>query len=372
MPSFFELRWLYGIGHSQVTWTIAIPALGLAVGSLLWSSLADTFGRRIVFLVGTVVALAATIGAAEAKSYDGYMAARFFQGFGVSPAATVGLAIINEYVRSDKSTRPLRRRLAPCPGPASASAADVFSPDSLSFEHERGRRVCQWVVALHMGLDDVVGGLIGLVGPAWVQRLPVILFGLLLLVELAFLTETLYPRSRMLTSMPRVANGSVTIEMEEAGPATGKPAEVADRRTANLPFLQLRPVPGVRHPKPWDSLVRFVWTFRFLVESLPVFMYCYAWHWWMLSVIAVIPAAYVKDSPQVPSVRFVGLIVGTLFGHVVFSGWPGDFIVAPTHGGVRVPERRLWLAYLGALPSAGACRSFPSSAAAADTAARSA
>lgn len=152
MPSFFELRWLYGIGHSQVTWTIAIPALGLAVGSLLWSSLADTFGRRIVFLVGTVVALAATIGAAEAKSYDGYMAARFFQGFGVSPAATVGLAIINEYVRSDKSTRPLRRRLAPCPGPASASAADVFSPDSLSFEHERGRRVCQWVVALHMGL----------------------------------------------------------------------------------------------------------------------------------------------------------------------------------------------------------------------------
>jgi MFS family permease len=44
--------------------------------------------------------------------------ARFFQGFGVSPAATVGMAIIN----------------------------DLF------FEHERGQKIGLWVLALDMGL----------------------------------------------------------------------------------------------------------------------------------------------------------------------------------------------------------------------------
>jgi MFS family permease len=81
-----------------------------------------------------VIALVSTIGAAVANSFNGYMAgsrpdftlfvfpdnhvARFLQGFGVSPAATVGMAIIN----------------------------DLF------FEHERGQKLGLWVLALDMGL----------------------------------------------------------------------------------------------------------------------------------------------------------------------------------------------------------------------------
>lgn len=98
MPSFPSIQAQYNISLAQVNWTVAIPALGLAVGPLFWSSLADIYGRRIIFLIGTVIALGSTIGAALADTYGGYMAARFFQGFGVSPAATVGLAIINESV----------------------------------------------------------------------------------------------------------------------------------------------------------------------------------------------------------------------------------------------------------------------------------
>jgi hypothetical protein len=44
------------------------------------------------------MALISTVWAAVVLDYEGYMAARFFQGFGVSPGATVGMAIINEYV----------------------------------------------------------------------------------------------------------------------------------------------------------------------------------------------------------------------------------------------------------------------------------
>lgn len=93
VPSFPEIQTQYNISISQVNWTVAIPALGLAVAPLVWSSLADIFGRRIIFIFGTVIALASSIGAAKAPTYSGYMAARFFQGFGVGPASSVGLAM---------------------------------------------------------------------------------------------------------------------------------------------------------------------------------------------------------------------------------------------------------------------------------------
>lgn len=64
------------------------------------------------------MAFIATIGSAVAPTYERYMAARFFQGFGVSPAATVGMAIVN----------------------------DLF------FEYERGQKLGLWVLALDMGL----------------------------------------------------------------------------------------------------------------------------------------------------------------------------------------------------------------------------
>jgi MFS family permease len=61
----------------------------------------------VIFVLGSLISLIATIGAAKANSYGGYMAARFFQGLGVSPAATVGLAIINEFV-APVNIRPAR------------------------------------------------------------------------------------------------------------------------------------------------------------------------------------------------------------------------------------------------------------------------
>jgi len=76
VPSFPQLQEQYGISYAQVNWTVAIPALGLTVGPLIWSSLADIVGRRVIFIVGTVIAFFSTIGAALAPDYSLYMAAR--------------------------------------------------------------------------------------------------------------------------------------------------------------------------------------------------------------------------------------------------------------------------------------------------------
>ncbi|KAI9809782.1 MAG: hypothetical protein M1825_000215 [Sarcosagium campestre] len=321
VPSFPEIQELYGISVAQVNWTVAIPALGLAIGPLFWSSLADIYGRRLIFIIGTVIALASSAGAGGAKNYGGYMAARFFQGFGVSPAATVGLAIIN----------------------------DLF------FESERGQKVGLWVLALDMGLlvGPLIGGFMDLVSQFWINWLTTIFFGVLLVAELAFLPETLYPRTRMLSHMPAdFPSGSTDIE--KRGPTKDASAEDL-KRTKTLPFVNVKPVPGLRHPKPWDTLVRFLLTFKYPAVAVTVFIYCFAWYWWILSVITLIPVAYIQYTPQIQGLLFLGLILGTLVSEIACSGRLSDIIVlrlAKKNDGIRVAEMRLWLAYPAALLSA--------------------
>ena len=95
------------------------------------------------------------------------MVARFFQAFGVSPGATVGMAVVN----------------------------DLF------FEHERGQKLGLWVLAIDAGLlvGPIICGFVDLVSSAWIQWFTAISFGILLVLELAFMSETLYPRSHMLS-----------------------------------------------------------------------------------------------------------------------------------------------------------------------------
>lgn len=96
VPSFAEIQTLYSIDYMHVNLTVAIPSLGLAFGPLFWSSLADIYGRRVIFIIGTLIAFFGSIGTAVSPTYAVYMAARFFQGFGASPGGTVGMAIIGE------------------------------------------------------------------------------------------------------------------------------------------------------------------------------------------------------------------------------------------------------------------------------------
>ncbi|KAL8881424.1 MAG: hypothetical protein Q9198_001376 [Flavoplaca austrocitrina] len=321
VPSFPELQEKFAISYSQVNWTVAIPALGLAVGPLFWSSLADIYGRRIIFLTGTLIAFAATLGAGGANNYEGYMAARFFQGFGVSPGSTVGMAVVMD----------------------------------LYFEYERGQKLGLWVLAIDTGLlvGPIIGGFIDLVSADWIQWLTAIQFAVLLGLEFFFMPETLYPRTYMLARMPVEISGEAGLE--KVADQKKDPAAVELSRTSKLMALNFRPVPGLRHPKAWDSLVRFVLTFKYAVVVVVVLVYCFAWYWWLLCVITMIPAAYVQYSPQIQGLLFVGLLLGTLCSEVLASGTLSDTIVtklAKKNNGVRLPETRLWLAYPAALLSA--------------------
>lgn len=323
VPSFALVMEQYGISLDQMNWTVAIPALGLAVGPLIWSSLADIYGRRTIFLVGTTMAFASTIGAAKAPDYSGYMAARFFQGLGVSPASTVGLAIIN----------------------------DMF------YEYERGQKVGLWVLALDQGLlcGPLIGGFMNMVNQYWVNWLNAILFGIVLVAEIFFLPETLYPRNQMLAKMPYCESDSAVVDLEKTERRPSIAQDIALKRTLQLPFLNVQPVPGMRHPKVWDSLVRFICTWKYAAVSGTIFIYSFGWYWWILSVITYIPSAYAQYQPQIQGLLFIGLILGTLFAEVFCSGTLSDWLVkklAKKNDGVKVAEMRLWLAYPASLVTA--------------------
>ncbi|OGE53086.1 hypothetical protein PENARI_c008G10144 [Penicillium arizonense] len=327
VPSFTEIQDQYQISYSQVNWTVAIPALGLSVGPLLWSSLGDIYGRRAVFLTGTLIALVSTIGAAAADNYSGYMAARFFQGFGVSPASTVGMAVVN----------------------------DLF------FDYERGQKLGLWVLAIDAGLllGPTLGGFLDLVSAAWINWFNAILFAALLLLELFCMPETLYPRNKMLQQMPHLdGHKGLPTDVEKQSvrdntvvstlPPSPEVLQSDLRRTKNLPFINWRPVPGMRHPKPWDSITRFVLTFQQPAVVLAILGYSFSWYWWVLSVITMVPAAYAQYTPLIQGLLFLGLLLGTVVAEVGCSGRLSDYIVerlSKRNGNVRVPEMRLWLAY---------------------------
>lgn len=317
MPSFPDLQEGFNLSYSQVNWTVAIPALGLAVGPLIWSGLADIYGRRIVFIIGTLMAFAATIGAAKASDYGGYMAARFFQGLGVSPASTVGLAAIN----------------------------DMF------YEHERGQKIGLWVLAIDSGLlvGPIFGGFLNIVSAEWIQWFTAILFGVLLGLEILFMPETLYPRNSMLKQFPMVtASDDATADIEKVGRRRSDASIVNLPRTKKLPYVNYKPVPGMRHPKLWDPALRFILTFKFLAVTICVFTFCFMWYWWVLSVITMLPAAYLDYTPQIQGLLFIGLLLGTLFAELFLGGRLSDYVcakLAKKNGGVRIPEMRLWLIY---------------------------
>ena len=178
--------------------------------------------------------------------------------------------------------------------------------------------------------------------------------------------ETLYPRQKMILQShvmegkpPLVADIEKQVADQSSIPQQPVSGELPSNelpRTKELPFVNFMPIPGMRHPKPWDSIVRFVLTFQFPVVVIGVLGYSFVWYWWILSIITMVPAAYANYSPLIQGLLFLGLFLGTIISEICCSGRLSDYIVkrlAKRNGGVRIAEMRLWLAYPAIVVTAG-------------------
>ncbi|GAM33406.1 MFS transporter [Talaromyces pinophilus] len=292
IPSFSYLEEQLNINYSQVSWSFALPCLGLALGPLL------------------VAVVASGCTSIKTINFGGYMAARFFQGLGAGPSANIGLVIIHD----------------------------------ISFEHERGLRVGMWTIAANAGtvLGGVFGGLLATSGE-WVAYHVTILFAVLLVVQFLFLPETLYPRAAVLLQESQKYGGDAAVAIAPVSSESRK-----------FDFFNVKKVPGVPHPKVWTTTIQFFNLFCYPTIVISVLGYCFLQYWWICSISTLVPDAYINDSPRTQGLLLIGLLVGLLFAEVVCSGHLSDKLMshlARKNGGIRVPEMRLWLGYPAAVVS---------------------
>ncbi|KAF2019827.1 major facilitator superfamily transporter [Aaosphaeria arxii CBS 175.79] len=299
VATFPQLEEQFGGSYSQVSWTLAVPSLGLAIGPLLFSSFADIYGRRPVLIASSVLTMIVT-GCTTIKniSYPGYMVFRFLQGLTAGPRVVVSAVIIR----------------------------DIF------FEHQRGFAVGVWVMSMDLGgvIAGVISGFTALANQYWAGYHVVIAFAIPLCYEMFFMRETLYPRQLIL-------------DREQAQ------QDISDiKRTTDIRFWHITKIPGVNHPPAYQNIIHFFKLLehpRLLCAILP---FVFLLYWWIMSLLTMVPAAYATYSVQAQGLMFLGLAIGLIGAELLISGRLSDVIVsrlALRNNGVRTPEMRLYLGY---------------------------
>jgi EmrB/QacA subfamily drug resistance transporter len=94
-----------GAGVEGLQWTLNGYVLTLAALVLVCGSLSDTYGRRRIFILGTVVFVAASAVCAAAPTIELLVAARFAQGIGGALLTPGSLAIIEAVFHPDDRAR---------------------------------------------------------------------------------------------------------------------------------------------------------------------------------------------------------------------------------------------------------------------------
>jgi MFS family permease len=86
----------YGVSIPQVALTTGLYMMGLGMGSVVTSPTAILYGKRPVYLVGTLVFIASAVWCSESPNYISLVIARIVMGFSVSPCESLPSATIAE------------------------------------------------------------------------------------------------------------------------------------------------------------------------------------------------------------------------------------------------------------------------------------
>ncbi|KAJ1793204.1 hypothetical protein LPJ59_004751 [Coemansia sp. RSA 2399] len=108
--------------QSAVTWTITAYLIGLAVFPLMWSNLADRYGRKPIYMISMLVFTCGSVGCALSKSLVALIISRVIQAAGSSSVQSSGAGTISDiYPREQRGTALgiyyLGPLLGPCLGP---------------------------------------------------------------------------------------------------------------------------------------------------------------------------------------------------------------------------------------------------------------
>lgn len=91
LPSFGDIAQDLSVPKEQIQTTLALFTLGFAFGMLLWGPLSDSFGRKLMILIGVLVAAFIALMLTQVDNIIHFYFLRFLQGFfGSAPAVVAG------------------------------------------------------------------------------------------------------------------------------------------------------------------------------------------------------------------------------------------------------------------------------------------
>jgi len=111
-PAFIPIGKAFHITTVEASYSLTMYIIFAAVGPLLAVPLANTYGRRPVYLVGNLVAGICNIAGGFSPTWGGLMATRAFVGIFAGSPATIGPASICDmyfmHVRLTSAGRPVK------------------------------------------------------------------------------------------------------------------------------------------------------------------------------------------------------------------------------------------------------------------------
>ena len=94
-----------GVVANARQWIVTIYVLGFGLGQLVYGPLADRFGRKPVLLVTLALFVVAALVAANARTFEGLLAARLMQGLMSASTRVLAVAIIRDRYRGRQMAR---------------------------------------------------------------------------------------------------------------------------------------------------------------------------------------------------------------------------------------------------------------------------
>ena len=82
------------ITEASYNTTLAIVLAGVA--PLIWSPLANVYGRRPVYIFSSIIGIAAGAGCAVATKWGNLLVARVFVGIGTSAGMGIGASVVSD------------------------------------------------------------------------------------------------------------------------------------------------------------------------------------------------------------------------------------------------------------------------------------
>lgn len=218
-PAYGPLSKDFGISTVTASYQTTVVIALNGIGPLLWIPLAQAYGRRPIYLVTTMLGFVSALGCGFTHNFGQLLGARVVNGFFPAAMALGPMTIV-----------------------------DLF------FYHQRGRAMGFFTVVMTTGahIAPIIGGLVGqYLGWRWTFKLAAIMDGVMFLVVLFCLPETLYVRD--ITNLAQTyEEREVKLDAKSYFKRLGFKRGVSDHKLRAsdfvLPTLQMAKYPSVIFP----------------------------------------------------------------------------------------------------------------------------